>query len=61
MTLTISLFEVPGGYGYQVQSEDGVAFNVHQDCTPGAEGFVPMTRDQAQAYAEALVASVQGA
>lgn len=44
-----------GGYAYEV-CKDGVAF-IRQDFHPMKEGFVPMTKDEAESLSRALVLS----
>ncbi len=52
--LTYSIYETAGGFGYLVESADG-ALSVRQDTLPEVQGNVPMSYEEAEAHAQALI------
>ncbi len=59
MMLTYEIVDISGwGYGYKVESADG-AFRVFQQFKPGVGGKKRMTRAEAEAFAQELIASMQ--
>lgn len=54
----IEVFEQELGWGYRVYTDD-LQFNIEQAFTPGVGNKVPMTQEQAQAFAEADAQLIQ--
>lgn len=53
--LTYELFTTSTGYGYVIK-EDGAPWIVQED-TPDVDGIVPMTKEEAEAHAQAFIAA----
>jgi len=50
--MEIEIFEIEGGFGYRVG-------HVYQEFDPECDGFVPMTRERAEAMAQAVKARLE--
>ncbi len=57
MELTKRVFEVEGRWQYEIY-QDGVPF-IKQDFNPGADGFLPMTEEEANTLAEEILRRMQ--
>ena len=54
--MQIELFEIDGGYGFQIVDNGMVVVYQPTDATPGND---PMTKERAQAFAEEVLARLQ--
>lgn len=59
MELTKRVFEAEGRWQYEIY-QDGVPF-IKQDFNPGADGFLPMTEEDANTLAEEILRRMQNA
>jgi len=57
MELTKRVFETEGRWQYEIY-QDGVPF-IKQDFNPGADGFLPMTEEDANTLAEEILRRMQ--
>ena len=57
MELTKRVFETEGRWQYEI-CQDGVPF-IKQDFNPGADGFLPMTEEEANTLAEEILRRMQ--
>ena len=59
MKMNITTYQHAGGFGFQVESDDG-QYRVRSDYKPRASGNVPMTEAEALDEAQAEVALMTG-
>lgn len=57
MELTKRVFKKETGWQYEIY-QDGVPF-IKQDFNPGADGFLPMTEEEANTLAEKILRRMQ--